>query len=113
VHLQFADTGEQWLSTGMGNQLQTIQERFDKFHAAHPDVYDMLVQYARMIKTKGFDNFGIAAIWERLRWFYYIEQNAGEKFKMSNDYRSRYARLIMQQEPDLRNFFKLRELTAA
>ena len=35
-----------------------------------------------------------SVIWERLGWFYYREQNAGEKFKMWIDDRDRYASLV-------------------
>ena len=32
-------------------------------------------------------------------------------FKLNNNYRSRYARLIMEQEADLEGVFQIRELT--
>jgi hypothetical protein len=34
-------------------------------------------------------------------------------FRDCNDYRSRYARLVMQQEPDLAGLFTLRQLESA
>ena len=98
----------------MGRQLQTIQQRFEDFHAAHPDVYAKLCEYARAVVAAGYNNIGIALLYERLRWYYKIERPEGiEAYKLSNDFRSRYARLIMQQELDLRGFFKTRELEAA
>jgi hypothetical protein len=33
-----------------------------------------------------------------------------EEYKLSNDYRSRYARLIMEENEDLRGFFRTRAL---
>jgi hypothetical protein len=36
-----------------------------------------------------------------------------EEFRLSNSYRSRYARLIMEQEADLQDFFTTRELRTA
>jgi hypothetical protein len=98
----------------MGKQLQTIQDRFDKFHAAHPDVYSKLCEYARAVVAAGYNNIGIALLYERLRWYYQIERPDGiEAYKLSNDFRSRYARLIMSQEADLQGFFKTRELESA
>jgi len=37
----------------------------------------------------------------------------GSAWKCDNSLRSRYARLVMSQEPDLENFFHVRELRAA
>lgn len=34
----------------------------------------------------------------------------GEPFKLNNDFRSRYTRLLMQQEPELQGFFETRTL---
>lgn len=95
-------------------QINTIQERFVKFHAAHPDVYAKLCQYARQVVAAGYNQMGIAMLYERLRWYYKIERpDHKEAYKLSNDFRSRYARLIMEQEPDLCDFFKTRDLTSA
>jgi len=88
----------------------TIQQRFDQFHQDNPEVYLHLVQYAREVRARGYRKFGIGALWERLRWYTQIETTSGEPFRLSNDFRSRYARLIMQREPDLEGFFNLREL---
>ena len=91
----------------------TIQERFTRYHQANPGVYEKLVGLAREVKGAGRSTYGIASLFERLRWHYHIEQKLGdEAFKLSNDYRSRYARLIMSQETDLADFFNLRELRA-
>ena len=92
---------------------RNIQERFEAFHHAHPEVYRQLVLFARQAKASGRAQYGIGALFERVRWHFYIEQRLGdEAWKLNNNYRSRYARLIMQQEPDLRGFFNLRELRA-
>lgn len=89
----------------------TIQEQFERFHALHPDVYPLLVRFAREVKATGRKQYGIGALFERLRWHTYIEQGvADEHWKLPNNYRSRYARLIMQQEPDLDGFFVLHQL---
>jgi hypothetical protein len=90
----------------------TIQQRFEEFHAEHPEVYDKLCELARAVKARGFNQMGIALLYERARWFYTFEI-ANTDYKLSNDFRSRYARLIMQREPDLADFFTTRELTAA
>ena len=90
-----------------------IQVAFEKFHAENPHVYAELVRLSRRAKENGKDCFGIGCIWEVLRWnlLFEIKTVRGEgESKLNNNHRSRYARLIMQQEPDLKGFFNLREL---
>lgn len=41
---------------------QTIQEQFEDFHAAHPDLYAEIVRLARVVKAAGFSKVGIAII---------------------------------------------------
>lgn len=98
-----------------------IQRRFEEYHRQNPNVYELIVAYARRAKRGGKKEWGIAAIIEIIRWEHFFkaqeegiktEGGAEEKFKISNDYRSRYARLIMEQEADLSGFFKTKELRA-
>ena len=81
------------------------------FHAAHPEVYAAVVRFAREVRGRGFKRFGMRAIWERARWFLAIESEEGE-YRLNDNFISRYARLVMQQEPDLVDFFEVRELRA-
>jgi len=90
--------------------LPTIQERFEKFHASHPDVYIGLCAFARKAKARGHKVYAIARIWEVMRWEVSVERDEIEEYKLSNSFRSRYSRLIMDQEPDLAGFFTTREL---
>lgn len=95
-----------------------LERRFWRFHRACPEVYAELVRLARQLHRRGFARYGIGSLWEVLRWRRDIrlgaEERAGtggvELFRINNDYRSRYARLIMLKEPDLRGFFELRML---
>ncbi len=89
----------------------SIQERFEDFHARHPEVYGAVVRFAREVKQRGFKKFGIRVIWERARWFLTIERD-NEEYKLNDHYHSRYARLIMANEADLAGFFQTRELRA-
>ena len=87
-----------------------IQRRFERFHAENPLIYTKLVELARQVKSRGYRQYGIASLFERLRWHFTIETKTDEPFKLNNDYRSRYARFIMATESDLADFFDLREL---
>ena len=47
-------------------------------------------------------------LYEVLRWNYYMNVETEEEYKLPNEYRAPYARLIMDQEPDLQDAFNLR-----
>jgi len=89
---------------------RTIQEAFDEFHALNPWVYEHLVRLARDLRVRGATRIGIGMLFEVLRWQYW-RQTEGDAFKLNNNYRSRYARRIMENEPDLAGIFEVRELT--
>lgn len=91
----------------------TIQQSFEHFHHTHPEVYDYLVGLAHKLINRGYTHYGIGSLYEHARWHFEFEQKEHEEFKLNNNYRSRYARLIMEQEPELRTFFELRHLKAA
>lgn len=86
----------------------SIADRFAVFHAEHPEVYVELVRLAREAKAAGV-RVGMKALWERLRWSFTVDRPSG-KFKLNNVYTARYARLIMENEPDLRGLFETRRL---
>lgn len=85
----------------------TITERAERFHAANPQIYAVAVKIARGIKAAGMAHYGIGAVWEILR--YQSLHIGGDIYRLNNNYRAFYARLIMQQEPDLEGFFATRD----
>lgn len=87
----------------------TIRQRFERFHAAHPDVLAKLIELAMLVKRQG-KRCGIRLLWERLRWHYFIERDASEEFKFNDHYHSHYARLVMATCPELEGFFELRRI---
>ncbi len=91
----------------------TIQDRFAEFHAQHPEVYAHLRSLALDLRRRGWRHYGIRSLWELTRWHFQIEREMGEDFKMNDHFHSRYARLLMDSEPELAGFFELRELKSA
>ena len=87
----------------------TIEDRFIAFHHANPQVYSELVSQARLLKGSGCGCASIALLYERLRWLHFIATKGKEEFKLNNDFRALYARLIMDQETDLKGFFRTRK----
>jgi hypothetical protein len=85
----------------------SIQQHFELFDRDNPIIYELLVAGAYEAVGEGHKAFGIAFIFERIRWKLPIE-TYGEEFKLNNNFRSRYVRKIEENEPGLRGFFRTR-----
>jgi hypothetical protein len=91
---------------------QTPAERFEAFHHDNPHVYATYVRLARAwVERTGRSRIGIGALTERVRWEIALTTSDADH-KINNDHRAYYARLIMQNEPDLANLFELRTSAA-
>lgn len=91
----------------------SIQQDFERFHQANPHVYAMLVRLARLYHDRIGTFPGIGMLWEVARWNVALNTRGTAVWKLNNDFRSRYARLIMDQEPDMADAFETRRLRAA
>ena len=91
-------------------ELGTIQARFEKFDRENPRVYELYRRFAQQLREHR-SRCGISLITERIRWEVAITTNdETQDFKISNDYRSRYARKLMAEVPELRGFFVIKQL---
>lgn len=86
-----------------------IARAFARFHADNPHVYEGLRKLALQVRRVGRDHYDIGALFEVLRFEHAIETTSGDGLKLNNNYRALYARLLMDQEPELDGFFQLRE----
>src|SRR5215813_4899101 len=89
---------------------RSIRAAFKRFHEAHPEVKARLVIQCYEAKHHGFKHYGIGCLWEVMRWHFQVKQRLGEDFKLNNNLRAHYARMIMKEHPDLKDFFELRRL---
>jgi len=87
---------------------ESLDERFERFHASNPHVYAKLRDLALPIARLG-KKTSIKMLWEVLR-YQELVRTEGEEFVLNNSFTSRYARLLMEQEPALRGLFATREL---
>jgi hypothetical protein len=85
---------------------QSLEEQFAAFHAANPQVYGALRSLALSMRRRGVRKAGIGQLFEVLRWQYAL-QTKGADFKLNNNFRSFYARLL-DNEPELHGLFELR-----
>lgn len=89
-----------------------IQEKFEEFHAAHPDVYSLFKRFCGELKSAGRTRYGSKSVIERIRW-HYATTSEGEEFKINNNFTSRYARMLIDEHPEYQNFFELRVIRTA
>ncbi len=85
---------------------------FLAFHRKNPSVYDYMVERARQAVALGRETYGLPCIFELARWESGIVKQKirlTDDYELNNNYKAYYARLIMQQEPDLFGFFGVRE----
>lgn len=93
---------------------ETDRERFLKFHEANPHVYKKIVELAWEAKNGGFEHLGMRFLWERVRWWHLFEcvdQSSIDAGYMMNDHHiAYYSRLVMDNEPGLKGFFRTRRM---
>ena len=93
---------------------RSTQENFEQFHRLNPHLYVVFCRMAKDLVRAGRSRFGMAMLTEVVRWDYLTTTNHGEyDFKINNNYQGRYARLLMEQEPELAGVFELRKLRKA
>ena len=79
------------------------------YHQNNPRIYQLVCQYANQAIRAGHQNYGIATIWERIRWEITVNTN-DMHFKMPNNHRAYYARLWLKDNPGYPDFFRTAEL---
>ena len=86
----------------------TPQEKFERFHSANPIVYLKLQELTEQMVERGRQRIGIGMLFEVLRWNFYLRADPEEDFKLDNNYRAFYSRLLMERHPEWGQIFELR-----
>ena len=89
----------------------SLEERFEAFHRLNPHIYQELVGRGLALREKGIRRFGIAALFEAMRYDVAV-RTGGDTYKLNNNYKAFYARLIMSNVVALKDFFETREQAA-
>lgn len=80
-------------------------QKFLEFHHENPEIYEEFVRVARETRKRQ-SQYSAGAILEVMRW-HRVMRGTGDVIKVRNAYRSLYARLLAQEQPDqFKNFFK-------
>jgi hypothetical protein len=86
----------------------TIDQRFEIFHNNNPEILDALIRLALDAQARGYETYSIKGLWEVLR--YQADPITAERYKLSNDFTSRYSRLVMRSNSNLAGFFRTKIL---
>jgi len=87
------------------------EARFAIYHAENPHIYETLLRFAHEAKAAGRKRIGINMIHERLRWYTHIEAR-NDTWKLNNNWRPYYSRLLTLNEPELAGLFEMRKSKA-
>lgn len=95
------------------NQLSLLetkaQLRFEEYHRENPQILKALIRLTDQAVARGHNRISIELIYNVLRWETMIS-TIGDEYKLNNNYKSRYARMIEEVRPDLKGIFNMREL---
>jgi hypothetical protein len=89
-----------------------LAARFKRFHEQNPQVYRALADKAEQLLREGRTRIGIALLMEELRHDYRLGTR-GDQFKLNNDYRAFYARMLRDRIPALKDVMEVRVQTHA
>ena len=94
------------------NRALQLDAEVDRFIAENPEVWRKFRMLACKIKAKGYDRWGAKSLWEVLRWEMALATNSPVGGpKLNNNYVSRFARKLMEEEPEeFAGFFETRQL---
>lgn len=91
----------------------TNKEKFLAFHEANPHVYDLFERLALEAHARGKRKIGGRMLWERMRWEFFLNIKGDEAPKLNDHLLPHFVRRLVDNHPELRESFELRELRAA
>jgi len=84
------------------------EAKWADFHNDNPQIAKLMTQFAKQLLHKGFKNYSMYSLFNRVRWHVEVETRGDDTFKLNNNFAPYYARHLMDTEPSLRGFFKTR-----
>ena len=88
---------------------KTIQEKFEEFNNKNPLVYALFKQQVQKAISRGKKKLSAKTILGYIRWNLTLE-TTGDEFKINDIYTSRYARKYINEFPEQKEIFELRNL---
>ena len=93
----------------MDTRFDQMRDECQRFHEAHPEVWEEFVELAFIAINRGYESYGAKTIWEVMRWKRDIGGEGLDSFKVNNNYTAYYARRFHRMYPGHDGFFQLRE----
>jgi hypothetical protein len=93
----------------MKTRLEELREQVAKFHAKHPEVWDLFVRFSMEMINRGYQTYSAQSVIERIRWEKDIGGNGSTSFKINNNYSAFYSRRFMKMYPQYEGFFRTRQ----
>lgn len=84
----------------------TIEQRFDRFHADNPHVFEEMLRLARARLTRGETFISVKALWEELRTT--LKARSAEGYRLNNSFTACYGRALLEAEPALAGVIETR-----
>lgn len=91
---------------------RTIEQRFQQFDAAHPQVWDVFKKFTFQLIRAGRSRYSADAVLHRIRWRTAVKTK-GDDFKINDHWSAHYARKFHAQFPMYASFFETRTRRAA
>jgi hypothetical protein len=83
--------------------------KFYQYHKANPEVAGWFLQAAQSLRKKqNRKRYGIGALTEQIRWDVQQGIIKTDHFRISNDIRACYARLVLMRDPSLCGLFAIK-----
>ena len=99
------------ITPGQPSDEATLQQQFEAFHAANPQVYAAIEDLAdRWLATHR--KLGVKMLMEVARWQLALKTTE-QAPRLNNNFTSRYARLLLADHPDWVGRIETRQLRAA
>ena len=91
---------------------RSSQERFDRFHAENPHVYQLFKRFTFEAIKSGRERFSARTVIHRIRWYTTVETEDPQGFKINNNWSPFYARMFVRDHPGHDSFFEVRTAIA-
>jgi hypothetical protein len=86
-----------------------LVRRFAEYHQQNPQVFDEFRRRAIAMRTAGRRKYSQWTIIQSIRWDHDL-RTTGDVFKINNDFIALYARLLIHELPEFKDFFELRTM---
>ena len=89
-------------------RLEELRSQCTAFHRKHPQVWDLFVKFSFEMISRGYRNYSVNAVFERIRWEIDAGGDGTSTFKLNNNYRAFYSRRFMRTYPQFDGFYRIR-----